>query len=70
MVISMGWLRDKVDEQRAARKAVREAEQKKWISEGIEKGIAEGIEKGIAEGRRLEREEQRKREEDKNGTTD
>ena len=62
MVISMGWLRDKVDEQRAARKAVREAERQKWI--------AEGVEKGIAEGRRLEREEQRKREERMNGVKD
>ena len=62
MVISMGWLQDKLEAQRAARKAEREAEREKWI--------AEGIETGIAEGRRLEREEQRKREEQRNGKKD
>ena len=55
MVISLGWLEDKLEAQRAARKAEMEAERKKWI----------------AEGRRLEREEQqRKREERMNGTKD
>ena len=53
MVISMGWLRDKVNAQR-------ESVRQKWVHEGMEKGIK----KGIAEGRRLEREEQRKREDE------
>ena len=58
MVISMGWLQDKLEAQRAARKAEREAEREKWVAEGI------------AEGRRLEREEQQRRREEQNGTKD
>ena len=57
MVISFDWLHDKVKERRAAREA--EMEERRATRESEMKAMRE---QWIEEGRRMEREEQRKRE--------